>query len=421
MIRDRTIICIASDWQLDPTSKHHVMRLLARHNRVLWVNYRGTRRPTVSTSDLKSTFQTVGRIVRGSQRVSPTMIQTTPFVLPGVGNGRLGRLSQQAIVAQIRRVLRRFTAAHRPIQVWTFAPDVAFLGGRFGEERFVYYCVDEYAQFQGFDTGAVTESERRVLRCADVVMTSSQALYEAKRAVHPNVHLVRHGVDVEHFAQALNPHIQRPQELRGLSGPIVGFFGLLHHWIDTDLIIEASRAVPDAQFVLIGQVFGDVRRLRRRPNVHLLGRRPYADLPGYCAAFDVGILPFKCNDFTRFVNPIKLREYLAAGLPVVSTPLPEAEVFVPAVTIARGADAFAAACRDAVNSGSIEQRMNRSRSVADQTWEAVVRRISSVVMSPTKPGDEPGAPRSQSDGQLSKHASSPEPVVGRLKASSLVR
>ncbi len=393
MIRDRTIICIASDWESDPTSKHHVMSLLARHNRLLWVNYRGSRSPSLSASDFKSAIQTVGRVVRGAKRISPSMVQVTPLVMPGVREDWLGRLSRRATVAQIRHVLRRFGSTPERVQIWTFAPDVAFLAGCFGEERFVYYCVDEYAQFQGFDLDAMLQSERRMLQCADVVITSSKALYEAKSAVHPNTHLVRHGVDVEHFAQALNPHVQRPEELHGLSGPIVGFFGLIHHWIDTHLLVEVSCALPDVHFVLLGQAFGKLRHLRRRANVHLLGRKPYAHLPAYCAAFDVGILPFQCNDFTRFVNPIKLREYLAAGLPVVSTPLPEAEVFVPDVTIARSPRAFAAACRSAIEHSSIEERVRRSSAVADETWNQVVQRLSAIVMDTSKPCQRPDGGR----------------------------
>lgn len=381
MIRDRTIICVASNWQLDPTSKHHVMRLLARRNNVVWVNYHGSRRPTMSITDLRSVMCAMSRVMRGPQRISPSMIQTTPFVLPAIGNGWLGRLNQRAIIAQIRRVLRRYKPlVNHPIQIWTFAPDVSFLAGQFNEERLVYYCVDEYAQFQGFDVEAIGASERDLLNRADVVITSSQALYGAKRALHPNVHLVRHGVDVEHFSRALKPHLERPEEVSGLSGPIIGFFGLLHHWIDMELIADVARRLPQAQFVLIGQVFANANGLRSLPNVHLLGRRPYSDLPAYCASFDVAILPFKQNEFTRYINPIKLREYLAAGLPVVSTPIPEAEIFVPEVTLAADAESFAQACQEAIARSSLEQRIRRSGTMTNQTWDAVVDRLGTIVM-----------------------------------------
>ena len=116
------------------------------------------------------------------------------------------------------------------------------------------------------------------------------------------------------------------------------------------------------------------------PNVHLLGRKPYADLPAYCAAFDVAILPFKQNEFTRYINPIKLREYLAAGLPVVSTPIPEAEIFVPEVALATNAETFAQACQEAVSRSSIDKRVRRSRTMTSHTWDAVVAKLGAIVM-----------------------------------------
>ena len=381
MIRNRTIICVASNWQLDPTSKHHVMKLLARDNRIVWVNYHGTRRPTVSAADVRSISSALVRVLRGPNNISHSMVQVTPFVIPAAGDGLLGRWNQRAIIAQVRRVLRRVQADDpQPVQVWTFAPDVAFLAGQFDEERFVYYCVDEYAEFKGFDDQAIRVLEQRLLSCADVIITSSEALYDAKRRLHANTHLVRHGVEHDHFSAALRPGLSRPPELRNVTGPIIGFFGLVHNWIDVPLLIELARRLSDTQLVLIGEVFVDVRELRALPNVHLLGRKPYADLPAFCASFDVAILPFKCNSFTRYINPIKLREYLAAGLPVVSTAVPEASLYVPEVTIASTVDAFVDGCREAMRCSTPADRARRSQSISNERWEHVVDRLGDIVM-----------------------------------------
>jgi glycosyltransferase involved in cell wall biosynthesis len=380
MIKDRTIICVASSWDNHPTSKHHVMKLLAKHNRVIWVSYHGTRRPTLSYCDVRASVATLAQVLRGVRPAEDSMVHFTPLVIPGANYGILRRINQWALVAQIRRVLRRLrTPRNEPVQLWTFTPDVDFLAGKFDEERVVYYCVDEYAQFEGFDGQAIRDAELRLFDQADVVITSSQALYDSKSPLHPDVHLIRHGVDVNHFASALHPNIETPPELAGLKGPIVGFFGLLHHWIDIDLIADAAQKASDMQFVLIGDVFVDTSRLHGLPNVHLLGGRPYAELPKYCAAFDVAILPFKINEMTPYINPIKLREYLAAGLPVVSTPMPEAKVFEPDVRIAPDAAAFASACRVAAHHASREDRLRRSQLVAGDTWEATVDQLCAIV------------------------------------------
>lgn len=381
-ISNRLIICIASNWELDPTSKHHVMRLLARNNRIVWVNYHGTRRPTLSVADFRSSCSAITRVLRGPQRVGDSTVHMTPLVIPSVRNGLIGRWNQLAVIAQIRRVVRKMQPVPaRPVQIWSFAPDVSFLAGHFGEEKFVYYCVDDFAEFEGFDNQAIRTAEQKTLDRSDVVITSARALYDAKRRLHPNVHLVRHGVDVKHFLNALNPNTGKPADVAGLTEPTVGFFGLVHNWIDVELLTDVARRLPHVRFVLVGDVFVDVSALRALPNVLLLGRKPYASLPAYCAAFDVAILPFKCNGMTAYVNPIKLREYLAAGLPVVSTPMPEATLYPNEVTIASGAAAFADACEEAMKRSSLQERIRRSRCVVDEDWEAVVEKLGRIVMS----------------------------------------
>ena len=380
MIRHRISVCIASRWDYDPTSKHQVMKLLARHNDVVWVNYRGTRRPRANSADIGAVASTLTRVVQGVQRAGPRMVQLTPLVIPGA----TARLSQSAnrrlLGGQIRRAVRKVQRQHdRPVQLWTYAPDVWFLADVMDYERLVYYCVDEYSEFQGFDPRAMARAERRLIERADVVITTSGALYESKRRLRPDAHLVRHGVDVPHFARALDNGLEVPPDLVGLRRPRLGFFGLIHHWIDCDLIESVARRRPDYSFVLIGADHRNHAGLLRQPNVHLLGRRAYASLPAYCRGFDAALLPFVCNRMTENINPIKLREYLAAGLPVVSTPLPEAVRYSPDVLIASDAESFARGCDEAVAQSSPSRRKARSRRVAGETWDAVVERLSRIV------------------------------------------
>jgi glycosyltransferase involved in cell wall biosynthesis len=318
MIHDRTIICIANRWDYDPTSKHQVMKQLSRRNRIIWVNYRGTRRPRVSVADLGAAIHTVGAALTGVRRISNSMVQVTPLVIPGAGNGVWQAVNRRLLVAQIRRVLAELPPA--PVQLWTFAPDVHFLAGKFGEECLIYYCVDEYSAFEDFNGEAVRVAERRLIDRADLVITTSAALQESKEVLHPETHLVRHGVDVPHFTRSVDRGLTRPADLAGIPAPVYGFFGLIDHWFDVELMTAVARARPQASFVLLGDRRADTVSLEALPNVHLPGRRDYGQLPAYCAAFDAALLPFRINAMTRNVNPIKLREYLAAGLPVVSTP-----------------------------------------------------------------------------------------------------
>jgi glycosyltransferase involved in cell wall biosynthesis len=389
VIEGRVIVCLANSWDYDPTSKHQIMRILARHNDIVWVNYHGTRRPRTSASDLRAGFATLRRVAGGLKRISPSMVQITPLVIPGARKPIARRLHQWMLIKQIRRAIKAVPGASgKPLQIWSFAPDVPYLAGGFGEECFVYYCVDEYTQFKGFNRKAIIQSETELLNRADLAIVTSQALLESKCRIRPDAALVRHGVDYEHFAAAWQKDLESPQDVAAIERPIFGFFGLIHHWIDRRLIAEVAERLPEYAFVLIGDCRADVSRLEALPNVHLLGRRPYETLPAYCRAFTAGLLPFVEDRMTHCVNPIKMCEYLAAGLPVVSTPLPEAGLFEGPIRIAASPDAFVEACRTIVaetSAAKVPERRRQARRISEtvkmRSWHATVERVSDLVMS----------------------------------------
>ncbi len=381
MIEGRIIVSVANSWDYDPTSKHQIMKILSRRNDIVWINYHGTRRPTLDKADFTAACSTLRRVARGIQRVSPSIVQVTPLVIPGV-TGKLPRhVHRRLLTAQIRRAIRSVAGAdRRPVQIWSFAPDVPYLAGQFDEECFVYYCVDEYSEFDGFNANAIVAAENELIDRADVVVTTSQQLFETKCARRPDVILMRHGVDYNHFARAWRQPLPRPADLASVRGPVFGFFGLIHHWVDRSLIAEVARLRPDYSFVLIGDTRADVSELEKLPNVLLPGRRPYEELPAYCAAFDAGLLLFARRAMTRNINPIKMYEYLAAGLPVVSTPLPEAERYAGPITIAGTAEDFARACDDVLADDYPGRRMDISRVVQSESWLSKVQCLSDVIM-----------------------------------------
>ena len=380
MIEGRIIICLASSWDYDPTSKHQIMKILARHNDVVWVNYHGTRRPTFSRADFQASCSVLRRFLGGITRVTPTMTQITPLVIPGATGPILSRVHQRMLIAQIRRAIRSVpNARNKPRQVWSFAPDVPYLAGKFNEECFLYYCVDEHSQFEGVDEQAILRAENELIDRADIVVTTSEALRKAKSVRRPDVSLVRHGVDFDHFAAAWRKPLTCPADLASVPRPIFGFFGLIHFWIDCALIARVARLRPEYSFVLIGDCKRDVSTLERLPNVFLLGRRSIDVLPQYCAGFDAGLLPFVDSPLTRTVNPIKMHEYLAAGLPIVSTPLPEAEPFLGPITIADTAQRFAEACDQALATDYPGRRQEISKVVEKESWLPKVERLSEMI------------------------------------------
>jgi glycosyltransferase involved in cell wall biosynthesis len=380
MIKGRIIVCVASSWDYDPTGKHHIMRILSRHNDILWINYHGSRRPKLNRADLTGAGRALRRVTRGLRRVSSSIAQLTPLVIPGATHPWLRRLHERMLISQIGRAIREVAGDRRPpVQVWSFAPDVPYLVGAFDEECFLYYCVDEFAQFEGFDPDRIRAAENELVRRATVVVTSSEPLLASRRAIRPDTVLVRHGVDFDHFASAWRSSLAQPADLAAIPRPIFGFFGLIHHWVDRTLIAEVARLRPFYSFVLIGDVKVDVSELARLDNVFLLGRRPYDMLPAYCSCFDGGLLPFCCTAMTRNVNPVKINEYLAAGLPVVSTPLPEVQHSAGPVVTADTAQRFAEACDRLSASCDQHDREAISRCVEHDTWSARVEQLSAII------------------------------------------
>jgi len=391
MIEGRVIVCLASSWDYDPTSKHQIMRILARNNTIIWVNYRGTRKPGVTMADLKGCVSTLRRITSGAKPISPSMVQMTPLVIPGASNKLMQFLHKRMLITQIRRAIRSLPGTQgKPLQVWTFAPDVPYLVGELNEECFVYYCVDEYTEFEGFDRLAIAAAERQLIDRADLVITTSETLWNTKRKQRPDAVLVRHGVAFDHFATAWRKELPRPEDLRAITAPIFGFFGWIHHWIDLELIARVARLRPEYAFVFLGDCGVDASVLDGIPNVFLLGRRRFEDLPAYCRAFRAGLMPFVRSTMTRNINPIKMTEYLAAGLPVVSTALPEAKRHEGPITIAETPEEFAQACDAIITNDFTMDHRTISDTVKDHSWEATVEHVSDAVMSRVESAAEVG-------------------------------
>ena len=213
------------------------------------------------------------------------------------------------------------------VQLWTFLPNVDDYIGTLGERISVYYCVDEWSKFTYVDGDRTAAAEQRLLRKVDLVFATAQSLVDARLPINPHTYLARHGVQREQFAQAMDSRTEVPADIADLPRPVIGFYGTIQDWIDQDLICHMARQHPEWSIVMIGGIFTDVSRLKQFPNIHLLGRREHAQLPAYCKGFEVGIIPYVLHERILHVNPIKLREYLSAGLPVVSTAFPEAQLY----------------------------------------------------------------------------------------------
>jgi len=256
-------------------------------------------------------------------------------------------------------------------------PSSAPVSGTLGESLVVYHCVDEFSAFSDAPAREIRELERRLLLKADVVICSSEKLRADKARVNSNSYLVQHGVDLDHFAKAYDPRTKIADELKGAPGPVIGFWGLIADWIDLQLVRYVADAFSGGTVVLLGNATTDLKPLEGARNVRVLGRRPYADLPRYARGFDVALMPFRVNELTVAANPLKVREYLAAGLPVVSTAIPEVER-LGLCRIGRGADSIVREIAAAIAAGPGPSEI-RAAQVRSEGWEARVAEMQEIV------------------------------------------
>jgi glycosyltransferase involved in cell wall biosynthesis len=324
LLRGRDLLCFSHDWSGDPLSKTHLMRILARDNRVLWINSIGYRTPTVSKADITRAFKKLRATTSPLTEAEKNIFVLNPLAVPVYGQPRIRDLNRRLLRFQVKRAMRQLRF-QRPIN-FVFNPAAAVVAGALGEEQIIYYCVDEYTEFSGVSSNSLAELEQDLLRQSDLVIVSAERLYQSKVKTNPRTVLIRHGVDFEHFRKALDPDIVVPEEMLSLPRPVIGFFGLIADWVDLELMAKVARHFSHGSMVVLGKATTDTSVFEQVPNVHLLGRKPYDSLPAYCKAFDVALMPFRINELTLNANPLKVREYLAAGLPVVSTAIPEVEV-----------------------------------------------------------------------------------------------
>jgi glycosyltransferase involved in cell wall biosynthesis len=364
------VLYFGNDWSADNrTSSHHIATRLGSQCRLIYVECPGLRAPAGSKRDVGKIVRKLAACFRGPRDSGAGFPVVTLFQLP-FHRYRVVRalnrfLARRAVRGLVRRYGLRSPVVHMTV------PHVSHLIARVGERMAVYYCVDDYSAIPGVNVEAVRAMDDEATRKSDLVFVVSQTLLRAKRAANPNTRLSPHGVDAAHFAAARRPG-PVPADVAGLRGPVVGYFGLVEEYMDWEMVAWLAAQRPDWQFVLIGRVAVPPDRLPVRPNLHFLGRRPYADLPAYGRRFDAAIIPSRLDHrFAQHASPLKLREYLAMGVPVVAAATPENRKFADVAALAETREQFLAHLDGAVGRPiTAAEAARRMARVADQTWES---------------------------------------------------
>lgn len=369
----RDFVVVASEkWVSgNQTSKHHIVRnLLSRGARVLYVENISMRSfGSEGARDFGKALRVLRKFAGGRTSPQPGLHCVAPVYLP-FPKFKPARAVNSALVPwYLRRHLRALGMAS-PVYIY-FMPTGVKLQGRLGERLAAYYIVDNYAAFADVEHDAVRSLEAEALGRADVVFATAQTLVDTRAGARPGIVFSPHGVDNGHFAGAQNPATAVPDDVAMVPRPRIGFMGSIpHDSVDIALLVELARRRRDRHIVLFGRPQTDISALVAEPNIHYLGAKGYEELPGYLKALDVALIPFLVNDLTRDLNPIKLREYLAAGLPVVSTDLPAIRQYADNVSLALGADEFEAAIGALLENPPDPSAQQAA--VADASWESRV-------------------------------------------------
>lgn len=314
-----------------------------------------------------------------TERVEGDLHVVVPHLPPGTSGDDADRLQHELLGRLVERA--RIT---RPL-LWLYTPMAVRMARGLDAAGWVYDCMDELSNFKGAPA-ELREREDELFATADLVFTGGRSLYEAKRARHPRVYAFPSSVDFAHFEKARTP-LPEPSDQATIPRPRIGFFGVIDERLDLELVDGIARLRPDLHFVFIGPVVKiDPSTLPRRPNIHWLGMKQYAELPAYIAGWDVAMMPFARNDATKFISPTKTLEYLAAGRPVVSTSIRDVVEPYGNENLVRIADypvpfvaAIDAALAERGTPAALAHRRARDAMLAQTSWDRTWARMHALI------------------------------------------
>ncbi|MGA6163473.1 glycosyltransferase [Amycolatopsis magusensis] len=373
----------AQDWWYHNKahSDFQLMRAVAERRKVLVVNSIGMRMPapgrsTQVTRKILRKLRSVAMLVRRPLPDLPNFHVMSPLPLPFYGSPLLRRINAFVVRAQVRAVCLAL-GLREPVIMVTI-PTAWDVVRPMAKRSLVFNRSDRHSDFPESDKATIQTLERGLLRDADTVLYVSQALLDEERSLTGDrAYFLDHGVDLEHFRA--RPVSEQPADLRRIPGPRIGFFGALDDFVvDFELLERVAAELPEASLVLIGDSSHPMNRFDKYPNVYWLGFRAYETIPAYGSGFDVALMPWQDNPWIHHSNPVKLKEYLALGLPVVSTEFAELAKYTGRVRVAAGHAGFVEAVRESLTRGASCTPELLRASVADYSWRSRAAALTAI-------------------------------------------
>ena len=371
------LLVFSDDWGRHPSSCQHLVGRLLDEYRVLWVNTIGTRPPRLDRVTLNRGWGKLRRWLTPRRPASlPENLKVlNPWMWPWFSRPRDRRINRRLLV---RQLVPRIESCPSPVVAVTTLPVVAGLIGELPVARWVYYCVDDWSQWPGMDEAALFEMEAQLVRRADVLIAAGHTLQDRLARWGRASSLLTHGVDLEHW-QPAGPAVAPPQ-LEGLERPIVLFWGLVDRRMDVELVGRLADDMLCGTIVLVGPEADPDPELTRRERVVHLPAVPFDELPHLAREAAVLVMPYADLPVTRAMEPLKLKEYLATGKPVVVRRLPAAEPWADTLDAASTAGDFSRAVRLRLAEGLPEaQALARDR-LKQESWAAKARRFAELAL-----------------------------------------
>ena len=378
----QTILCLATqEWDAHWTPVQQVMLRLAPRNRVLYFEpFHGMFAWMRNRNHLlrKQRAQSVPQL----REVHRNLFVYRPEYPYVPGNMRLPfahSVNSQLYKRETQSFLKRM-GAQRPWLWAYFAQSLSILDLPF--ERFIYDCIDDWVSFftQPAERAFVTRVDTELCRRADVLFVGSEPLRAKKCSLNPNIHIVNHGADIAHFAQATAPETVTALDLESIPQPRIGFVGMVDPLrFDMELIAKIAEH-PEYHVAIVGGFMGDARAmLPEKSNIHVLGMKSVSELPRYLKGMDVCIMPYRVNETTKYIFPLKLFEYMATGKPIVTTSIPAVQSFSEVMYVSNGPEDFMTNLARALSECDRNITSKRLALAWEYDWMAHVRRKEAIL------------------------------------------
>jgi glycosyltransferase involved in cell wall biosynthesis len=368
-----SLVVFSDDWGRHPSSCQHLIHALAPRYDVLWVNTIGTRGPKLDWATL---HRAAGKLL--PKRAEPpelayddhTNVQVVnPLMWPWFRHRHDRWLNRRALV---RALARRVAALPRPRIVVTTIPLVADLVGELDVDAWAYYCVDDMAAWPGLESDVLRQMEGELLAKVDVVVAVSKVLQDRVADAGRKSTVVLHGVNLDHWRRPEPPLAPMP-ELASAAAPRITFWGLIDERLDAEWLLALASSLQEGSVVIAGPCVTVDPRLQRHPRVALPGAMTFDDLPALAAHSAALVMPYQRMPATEAMQPLKLNEYLATGLPCIVRKLPATEPWHDAADVVDSCDEFVRRVHERIRTGlPADQRAARGRLV-NETWEAKAR------------------------------------------------